>query len=111
MYAIAFSDASTQGTALWLDIEGSPNFLAHDCMNGVTGSIPNGKFMLPCKNETGHRIELYYPDIAISGSARIPKVFTVNVYQSDGLNLVDTNHFTSLRLIFEYDNHSRDGQL
>ena len=111
MYAIAFSDASTQGTALWLDIEGSSHFLSHDCMSGVAGSTPQGKFLLPCKNETNEREVFYYPDITIGGSTTIPKVFTVNIYEDDGTTLVNNTHFTSLRMIFEYDNHSRDGQL
>jgi hypothetical protein len=111
MYATAFSGASTQGTALWVDIVGSSHFLSHDCMNGVSGEIPQGKFLLPCKNESGQREVFYYPDITIKGSTTIPKVFTVNIYEDDGTTLVNDTHFTSLRMIFEYDNHSRDGQL
>lgn len=111
MYEVSFPDGNYSDTAIWLDIEGSSHFLSHDCMNGVAGSIPQGKFLLPCKNETGHRAELYYPDIAIGGSTHIPKVFTVKLYEADGTTLITDAHLDSVRLIFEYDNHSRDGQL
>lgn len=108
MYAVQFPDGNYSDSAIWLDISDTSHFLSHDCMNGVGGGQPQTKFLLPVKNETGHRQEIYYPDITIAGSSHIPTQFTVKLYKANGSTPITDGHFDSVRLIFEYSSHARD---
>jgi hypothetical protein len=104
MYAIAFADGNYSDDCIKIDIENATNFLAHDFMNNDRSGNQDHKVSLFVKNETGHRSEIYYPNLNIASSSHIPKEFVVKLYEEDGSTLVTDSHFTALHLYFEYDN-------
>lgn len=106
-YHVQFPDANYTDSAMWLEVSDGTNWLSHDVMNGVSGAIPQGKFLLPVANGTANRSHGYSPNFTISGSSHIPKVFTVKLFEADGATAITDAELTSLRLFFEYDLHEQ----
>ena len=107
-YHVQFPDANYTDSAIWVDISNGSHWLSHDTMNGVSGLGYNQtKFLVPVANGTANRSHGYSPNITISGSSHIPKVFTVKLYEADGSTAITDAHLTALRLFFEYDLHEQ----
>ena len=104
MYAVSFADGNYSDDCIKVDIEGASHFLSHDLQNNDRNGVQDTKLSLFVKNETGHRSEIYYPNLALSASSHIPKEFVVKLYEEDGSTAITDAHLTALHLYFQYDN-------